>query len=225
MADVQELEHEVDGVGEVVSTETDPSTAADAAATRQPEKVNLDGFKEFREYKSAQDRRISQIERTHQQQLAQARAEAQQIRQQFEQNYVGNMDDEQRAAYVAQQATTRAEAAERRLYELDMQAERSKVLQDIAERYEVPVAELAEATDPGHARDLAWEYQKRKKEEQATMSDAAVAERQAKRAANKVDVGSGAPVTPATELDKQFANAKKNKNTKELFRLGLSMPN
>ena len=215
MDDVQELEQEIEGVEPEASQEAVPSTANDAAATRQPEKrVNLDELPEFRQFKSATDKRIAEMERRHQAQLAQAQAAEQAARQ----RQLATLDPEERTAYELEEARREAAYYREQAQQVQVLEANRNALQGIADNTKVPVDALMEAESPDHAWSIAWEYNEKKAQEATKETEEAKRAREQKRAANKVDLGGGkAPAT--SDLDKELAQAFKDGDVPRYMRL------
>ena len=212
--DVQELEQEIEGVDEEASQEAVPSTANDAAATRQPEKrVNLDEFPEFRQYKSARDRAEAERDRKYQAQLAQLQA----AQQEMTSRQLAAMDPEERANYERDLAIQEAAYYRQKDQQADIERNKRNTLQGIAERTKVPVDALMEAESPDHAWSIAWEYNEKKAQEAAKQTVEAKQAREQKRAANKVDLGGGTPVQPASEWDREFQRLQKAGDVRGLY--------
>lgn len=218
MAD-QELE-QGQGVGEgVVEETTAQETTAQEPVTRQPAKVNLDDSPDFREWKKRYDQKLSSLERSYQQQLAEARAQQERIHQQ----QLAQMEPEDRIAYERDLALQRAEAAERRAQAYEVEQAKRAALQGIATKAKVPVDVLMDATSPDHAWELAWDYREQEAAKAAKETDEARAKRQEKREANKVDLGIGKPPPSPDDwgaIEKRYREGKLD--TREYFNLALN---
>jgi hypothetical protein len=213
MADLQELE-QGQGVEQEVSNETVQDSTAPEPATRQPAKVNLDELPEFRQFKSATDKRIAEMERRYQAQLAAAQQQQEQLRQQ----QLASMEPEDRVAYeLAEERRLRA-AAEQRAQAYEVEQAKRAALQGIADKAKVPVDVLMDATSPDHAWELAWDYREQEAAKAAKETPEAKAARQQKREANKVDLGIGKPPPSPDDwesIDKLYRDGKID--TREYF--------
>lgn len=219
MADLQEL-GQGQGVDEVVAQDaTDQDSTAQEPTTRQPAKVNLDESPEFRKWKSEYDRKFAEMQRKHNEELANLTSYQQQLRQQ----QLANMEPEDRIAFERDEAIRRAEAAERRAQAYEVDQAKRNALQGIATKAKVPVDILMEATSPDHAWEIAWDYKERQDAERQRESEEAKQARQQKREANKVDLGVGKPPPSGDDweaIEKRYREGKLD--TREYFNLALN---
>ena len=201
--EVQELEQQVDGVGEEgVAEERQPEPTAQAETPRQPEKpkVNLDEFDEFRQWKSQQDKRAAETERQYQQRLAAMEQQMRQYQYQLEQTQTAEMDDYDKLEYQLNKERQEKQQYAQRLLELEVQQAKHQALSNIATKLHVPIEALAEAGDYQEAIDLAMQYREQSEQQRAAQA-AAEAQRKAtekaqRAAANRPDTG--APAAPGT---------------------------
>jgi hypothetical protein len=196
--------------------------AESTEATRQPEKqkVNLDEFEEFRNYKSARDKETAQIRK---QQEALAR-QLEQITQQTREQKLANMDDYEREKFEKEEA--KAEAAYwKQQHELTLvQQQRAQALAQIAQKYKVPMEAIEAAGDPAEARDLAWEWREKQLEQENTRSLETQQARAAKKEANRVEVGSGKPSSPDGEWEREYQRLLKAGDNRGAIRHALTKP-
>lgn len=210
MAAVKELEAPVE-LDEEVSAETVPSTS-DTPPARQPEPAkekpfDLTADPQFRAYQAANDRRVAALERKHQQELAAAR-------QEIENRQLAELDDVGQERYLRQKSEAEREQLRQMLAEVQIREEKATQLRIIAEEasdlldYVIPESALVEAESPDQAWKLAAKYKKEQLRLKTSESEEAKAERERKRAANKPDLGGGAPVPTVNKLDQKFKDSK-----------------
>lgn len=213
MADERELEVQDEGVGEGVENSTAEPTAQ-STDSRQPEKkVNLDEFEEFRKYRSETDRRMAEMERRYQQQLAQQQ-------QELRNRQMAGMDDYQRLEFELNETRQREQYAYQRIQEIEANQQKLQVLSEISRAMGVPVDAMSEAQDYMDAIRLASSYKQQTEQQRAAQAEKAAAAkqqaRQEKAERNRVDTGSGTVVPPNT-LDQQFKGARTSKDLAKLY--------
>jgi hypothetical protein len=217
---VQELEQEVDGIGEGVEEVRQPDPIAAATPARQPEKSNLDSNEDFRKWKSEYDRKLANAERAANQERQRYQQMIADQESRLRERELAGMDDYQRANYERDEALRMANHAAAQLRDMQTQMARTQALTVIANKAKIPVSALEEASSEGHAWQLAWDYaqqQLEERERQATYESAEKREqREQKRAANKVDVGVGQPSTPTNDWERDYAKAKATGSAVEL---------
>jgi hypothetical protein len=217
---VQELEQEVDGIGEGVEEVRQPDPIAAATPARQPEKSNLDSNEDFRKWKSEYDRKLANAERAANQERQRYQQMIADQESRLRERELAGMDDYQRANYERDEALRMANHAAAQLRDMQTQMARTQALTVIANKAKIPVSALEEASSEGHAWQLAWDYaqqQQEERERQATYESAEKREqREQKRAANKVDVGVGQPSTPTNDWERDYAKAKATGSAVEL---------
>lgn len=225
----QEFE-QVDGVEEGVEESTAPATA-DSTQDGQPngtdrrivqseqtkQKINLDEYPEFRRFKSEYDRKLAETERRYQAMLAQQE-------QQLRAKQFAEMDDYQRIEWERNEALAREQAAQQRLQEYEVVQRKNQVLQRISRVTGVPVEELQDAQDFEDALELAamkrQTIEERRAEQLRLEGERRAAERAAKQANNRVDVGRGTS-TPTTDWDKQYEQFRQRKDPWSMFQHAL----
>ena len=219
---VQELEQEVDGIGEGVSTETAQDPIAAATPARQPEKKtdDLTTNEQFRKWQAEQDRKLSTMQRERDQERQRYQQMIADQESRLRERELAGMDDYQRAQYERDEALRMANHAAAQLRDMQTQMARTQALTVIANKAKIPVSALEEASSEGHAWQLAWDYaqqQREERERQATYESAEKREqREQKRAANWVDVGVGQPSTPTTDFERDYAKAKASGSSVEI---------
>ena len=227
MADERELmEQEVDGVDAGDSDESAQPTA-DETSQRQPngtdrrviesekthQKINLDEYPEFREWKSKYDQRLTQMEQTYQRQLYEQQ-------QQLRNSQLAEMDDYERLQYELQEERQAKALAYQRLQEVEVVTAKQRALSEVSQTMNVPLQALEQAQDINEAWRMAAQYQRqseqRRAQEQATAAAAKAAARQDKVARNTVDTGSGAP-PPSSDWDRQYQQFHQKKDPWGMF--------
>lgn len=215
MADERELqEQEVDGVDEGDSQESALPTA-DETAERQPEKskFNLDESPEFRQWKSAADKRLAETERRYQQQLEQQQAA-------LREKQLAGLDDYERVQFELQEERQARASLVQRLQEVETQAARATALQEVSQEMGVPVDVIIGASDLNDAWRLAARYNKQSEAQREADKAKAAAERakarEGKAERNQVDLGSGTPI-PSNDAEREYQKVLKSRNTRSIF--------
>lgn len=222
MTEQQELQEQEPGVGEGVSEEVTQETAEPTAAAteqRQPEqestpsKVNLDDLDEFREWKSSQDKRMAEMERRYQQQLAQ-------YQQQLEEVQTADMDDYQRMEHERKKLAQQNQYLMTQLQEQQAEAAKHQALNEVAQTMGVPMDALMEAQDLNDAWKRAATYQRQQEQrriaEQQQAAQAKAAAKADRQQRNSVDTGSGTPL-PTNDWERQYNQLRQKKDAWGMF--------
>lgn len=218
-----ELEQERDGIGEEVQeTGQSDDPIADAAAARQPEKpkVNLDEVEDFRKWKAEYDRKLAAMEKERANERAYWQRQAEEAQAAARAKQLEGMDDYERTRFERDEALRIANANAQRLAELQTQIARERELNQIAQKFGVPLSALEEATSRAEALEMAWDYREQRQQEQvraqAEESEERKQQREQKKQANKVDTGSGIGSTPMSDWEREYEKALKSGNSAAL---------
>jgi len=220
-----ELEQERDGIGEAVQkTGQANDPIADAAQARQPEnqKINLDEIEDFRKYKAEVDKKLAKERQERERLAAQYEQQLDQERRAREEKELAGMDDYQRTQYERDKAMREAAYWREQAAMIQTQTARERELAGIAAKFGVPRDVLEEATSRAEALEMAWDYQRQQEQEQRQRTEAESeerrSEREQKKAANKVDLGSGIGSTPKSDFEREYEEAKRSGNSAKLAR-------
>lgn len=167
-----------------------PQTQDAASQTQGTDKpVNLQEFKEFRQYQSTMTR-----------QLQEAQRRAQELEQKYREAATAGMDDVERTVF--ERDTLKAELEQLRQQQeiMQLQQARDARLRELSDEFDVPVDVIADAETPEQALYKAAMYLKTGR----------------RQVANKPDLGGGGAVT--TSRDSQYAQALKQKDPYSLLR-------
>lgn len=166
--------------------------------------VDLDEIPSFRKYKSTMDKKLRMGEET----AAQERRQREQLQRQYEQDRMNSLDSGQKAVYRAELAERRAAELAERIELQEAADRRGRVLAEMAEEAGIPVDAIADAEDPVDALRRAVKYLKASgRQPESTAST------ERERAANRVDIGRGAPLSAAGDYQRQYDSALKEHDT------------
>lgn len=210
MVDELELDYDDDDVvdsdgtseqGEAVSTDNPRST-------RQPKKVNLDEFEEFRDWKRKSDQRVAQAERA----ASQAAQRAQALEEQFHQARMNGMDEVDRVAYERDLLRRQLQQIEeQRNYDFQLfQWDRN--LDDIVAETGVPREQIADAQNIHEAWRIGRKYEKQqagkgKKASRYDELDEDDEDTSARPVDDRVTLGAGKPQGKAGRLQADYNKA------------------
>lgn len=172
--------------------------------TPKPAKVNLQDLPEFRQFQAQQNRTITAL----QQELAR-------IRQEAEQAKMAEMDDTEKLQYQIQQKDAVLRQMQEEMENQRLMAQRYADLQKLAQWSGASIETLDVAETYDDAVRLAMEFMREN-------NSKAVAARQERTEANRVDLGGGTPSTPESRRQTQMNEYLKSGNTKEYIKSLLS---
>lgn len=177
-------------------------------AAERRERVRLEEIPEFREYQSNFDRRLAQ----EQAERRRLQEQLQRLEQQGHEARMANMDDYERANYLAELAVQRAEAAEQTLEQMRQQqqifAQVEEIRQEVREMtgVDVPIDQIDLSGGPIPATRSAYRYAiQNSKGNQARQ----VTRQRSQDPAHQVDLGGGTPRTTEARLRRQMQQALK----------------
>lgn len=190
----------------------DVEAAADEAAASR-ERVNLDNFQEFKDFKSKvnqtiaeRDRQAAEQRQYYEAQLQREQEARRRAEEEYEQRFLSEMDDAGQLAYKLEKEQKQRQALEQQLNGIAQERGKLDYMRALQERYGVaptddshPVYALSSVADSLHEEvsKLRAENAKLRKEYDA------------RRAAldDVPDLGSGTPTTPMTDLQSRYNKA------------------
>jgi len=219
---IEELAGDDGAVEEVVTPEVTDLSTGDDEAGRQPreaeqgkptKKPSLDDDPNFRKWKSEQDKKHaalqSALDRAERQRQGDAQRQAW-YEQQLEQLQTQGLDEPSKLAFENNKLKRMLSALQQ---QKQIEEGRAKIFQRITNRFAevgVPYEAYANAQDADEAWDLAADYALKNLPQRSAATAAARAE---KRAANDVDLGGGASITPDDEWEAEAARLLKRKDS------------
>lgn len=206
----------------VGQTPTAPATGGEAG--RQPETAGQTPAQqpitaeEFKKYQANFDRRFEQQRRAAeaaQQEAYQARQQLLAYQQQLEQQQYAALPDDQKPHFENQRLRAQLQQMQQQAQQFQYQsAKQQAMLAMQTEAAELGITVSLDELGQQPNADDAWRYVLRKGAEAWRGNQAA---RQAKREANTVDLGGGAPVTPASDFQARYDKAVKNSDGKMML--------
>lgn len=192
------------------NTSNTPTTTKDSGASSKP---NLFESEEFRKYQSQQEKRIAQERANYQREMAQMRYQMQQVQLQ-------SVPEDERVVVERDQLRQQLTQFQQ---EQQRQAQLSQQWQDLDKMAKIAGMKTEELfnqnfRDIGEAAFYVLENMTEKQKNEFEKSvETAVAERERKKEANSVDLGSGAPMGTDDMKGRKLKDAIKNKDSKAYF--------
>jgi hypothetical protein len=213
----EELEKELQqeqGVDQGVDEQSTSQDTTSPETERQPDpktekpKINLDEIEDFRAYKSAQDKRIAQLEKAHREQLRAEQQRREAYERQLEEKSLAGMDDYQKLQYRLGKVENERNDLLRQRQQDEIDRAKFFTLQEISRQTGIPIADIADTDDPSQAWALGTAYMK-----EQLAGGQRQQQQQDKRERNQVDVGGGRTAAPADDLQARYDRAMKQYDT------------
>lgn len=179
-------------------------------------KLNLDELPQFRQYKSAMDKKLGETARQYEQRMRE-------LQDRLDATAMSGMDDVEKVQYENRSMKDRYKEMEAKVQAMQMEKDKFDFLTQINTEYGIPMSDLAGAESPSDVQVLVANHLKKQVEETNKTWEQKYKELEAKVRSgseeNQVDVGGGAPPDEADDLRADYAEALSHNDVREMLRL------